>query len=103
MGRDADTLFMEELAGGDEELLSKLNSMRTEMWDEHDLLISQLDTGALSPREFANQTNQLMERHFTKVAALIGKEKTEKFFEIKIGEPILLVDPDMMEKEYGPT
>ena len=82
------------LAEGDEVKFATLAVIHNDMVKEHTERCLRLDAGELTPRAFAEETNQSTEDWLNKMAEVVGEKQVRAVF----GEDsVQLVDPDLME------
>ncbi len=70
-----------------------------ELQEKHLLYVALLDSGHLGNTGFANGVNSSMTEMVRKVADLVGPELVEEVYNVKPGEFVYLVNPDMMADE----
>jgi hypothetical protein len=100
---DGSEEMLRQLAEGQPRAIERLIELRDEMRKEHDALVVRFENGELDARRFADSTNASMSSWVAAIAKVVGATKVQAFFGVSPGDPIVLVDPDVMVRSAKRT
>jgi hypothetical protein len=78
--------------------MAKIQQLHTSLLQQKAQLDQQLLSGAIPPRRFANDVNDLVNKHLRQAAETLDPTEYERLFGIKPGETIGIVDPTIAER-----